>query len=91
MERLKTNTRLPAQVAIRRGARILISLETDGADFVCVDDTHAYIWHREQLVNLYDHQDLIKFLTKHGYVKPHTENRMIIAAWIIFAGLQRCA
>lgn len=73
------------------GERTLTSLEAEGADYVRMDDTHAYIWHNEQLVNLYDHQHLIRFLEKHSYLKKRTENKMIIAAWIIFEGIRRCA
>lgn len=65
-------------------------MEAEGADFVGVDNNHAYIWLHEQLVNLYRRRELIQFLTKHGYLKPHFENKMIIAAWIIFEALQRC-
>lgn len=90
MGRTKTNTSMPAYKAIRRGECILAKLDADGADFVGIDDTHAYIWHKEQLVNLYDHQDLINFLTKHGYLKLRANSRMIVAATIIIEGLKRC-
>ena len=53
--------RLPTQVAIQRGKAILASMEADGADFVGVDNNHAYIWHHEQLVNIYQHRELIQF------------------------------
>jgi hypothetical protein len=90
MGRTKTNTGLPAYQAIRRGECILDRMESDGADFVQTDDTHAYLWHREQLVNLYDYKDLINFLTKHGYLKQSANNRMIVTATIIIEGLKRC-
>jgi hypothetical protein len=91
MGRPKMTTGLPAQQAIRKAEHILTSLESDGADFVGVDDSHAYIWHREQLVNLWDHQDILDFLEARGYIGKRTDNRMIIAAWFIFQGLKRCA
>jgi hypothetical protein len=90
MGRPKTSAALPAQQAIRKAERILARLEADGADFVGVDDTHAYIWYREQLVNLWDHQDVLRMLEKLGYVGKRTENKMIVAAWIIFEGVKRC-
>lgn len=91
MGRPKTQSGFPVHQAMRRGSRILAQLEADGADFVGVDDTHAYLWHRDRLVNLYDHQQLIPFLQQHGYLKPRTENLMIVAAWIIYEGIRRCA
>jgi hypothetical protein len=91
MGRPKTTAGLPTQQAIRKAEGILTSLESDGADFVGVDDSHSYIWHREQLVNLWDHQGLLDFLEARGYIGKRTDNRMIIAAWIIFEGLKRCA
>ena len=90
MGRPRTEPRLPTQVAIQRAEAILASMEAKGADFVDVDNNHAYIWHHEQLVNLYRHKELIQFLAKHGYLKPRTENKMIIAAWIIFESIKRC-
>ena len=91
MARPKTNIGLPAQIAMIRGSRILSQLEAEGADFVRMDDTHAYVWYHEQLLNLYDHRELIQFLKQHGYIRPRTKNKMIIAAWIIFEAIQRCA
>ena len=91
MGRPKISAGTPAQQAIRRGERILDRMECDGADFVRMDDTHAYLWYDEQLVNLYNHQHVLDFLARHGFLKPRTENKMIIAAWVIFAGIQRCA
>ena len=91
MGRTKTNTGLPAALAFRKGERILAELEIDGADFVRIDDAHAYIWHHEQMVNLWDHQDLIRFLETHRYIRPRTENKMIIAAAVILGGIKRCA
>jgi hypothetical protein len=90
MARPKTNAGLVAQRAIRHGECIVARLEADGADFVGMDNTHAYIWHKEQLVNLYDHQDLIRFLQAHGYMRPRTDNKMMIAATVIIGGLKRC-
>jgi hypothetical protein len=90
MGRPKTNTGLPAQQAFRTAERILASLEQDGADFVGVDSTHAYIWHKEQLVNLYDHQHLIRFLERYEYLRKRTENKMIVAAAVIMGGIKRC-
>lgn len=90
MGRPKTNSGLVAQRAIHRGESILAQLACDGADFVAADDTHAYIWHKEQLVNLWDHQDLIRFLLKHGYMTKRTDNKMIIAAAVIMCGIKRC-
>lgn len=81
---------LPTRTAIQRGQAILARMEAEGADFVGVDNCHAYIWHHEQLVNLYKHRELIQFLTEHGYLKPRTENKMMLAAWIIFEALKRC-
>lgn len=85
------NTGFPVRQAMRRGGRVLAQLEADGADFVGVDETHAYLRHRDQLVNLYDHQQVIPFLQQHGYLKPRTDNLMIVAAWIIYEGIHRCA
>lgn len=91
MDTSNSNRCLATCRAITRATRILNQMEIDGADFVGVDDTHAYIWHKEHLVNLYDHHDLIRFLETQGYLRKRTDNKMIIAAWIIFEGLRRCA
>lgn len=77
--------------AIRRAASILARLEREGADFVQMDGEHAYIWHRDELVSLFNHRQVITFLSQHHYVGSRTENKMIIAACIIFEGLKRCA
>ncbi len=90
MGRPRTEPRLPTQVAIQRAEAILASMEADGADFVGVDKHHMFVWCREQLVNIYQHRELIQFLSKNGYLKPRTENKMIIAAWIIFESIKRC-
>jgi hypothetical protein len=91
MAKPKTNTGLPAQQAIRKGELILGQLEMEGADFVVVDETHAYLWHNEQLVNLYDHQHLLDFLARLGYLKPRTDNKMIIIAALMIEARRRCA
>lgn len=90
MPRFKTSNNTPAHKAIRRASGILSSLEADNADFVALDDRHPYLYCQEQLVNLYDHHELIEFLTRHDYMKPQTDNKMIVTAWIIFEGLRRC-
>ena len=91
LERNKSITGLLVRQAIQRASDILSRIEKDGADFVRMDEHHMYIWHREELVNLYDHQHLIRFLEKHAYMPKRTANKMIVAAWIIFQALQRCS
>jgi hypothetical protein len=77
--------------AFRKGEDILATLDADGADFIGLDEHRMYMWHRDQLVNLWDHQHLLDFLTEYGYLGKRTENKMIIAAWIIFEATKRCA
>ena len=90
MTKLIAKSRLPALRAIETADRILDRLERDGADFVQADERRAYLWHHEQLVNLFNHQEVIRFLEKHDYMRKRIDNKMIVAARIIFEGIKRC-